>query len=495
MDCGIFTNSGHRKTFADATFVVAELPMAGDGGTTSHLGRIADRPRRPHHCGRARQLTSQAKPLPDRGVFPLAWPQLPVFSTLPYPAVARPRPSTLQRNLALDLSSAAGLGTTMAIVAVLLPSVARREGLDSMGLAALAALPFLASIITLFAGRFSPRTPGRLAILRAAGALGLLAVLIAPHPLLIGVATFGFWISFALGAPLQQRIWSTVYPSEDRGRLLGYVGTGRFAAGTIALLAIALAATAGGWVPIIAVVAAVGAISSLAVSRMSVPGIEQTRRFSATASIRAITSRPTLRRIAVAQLLFGGGLVAAPALIAMVHIDRLGLGIEQIALAGLVSYGSTTATIGLWGRIAGRTGPLMTMSAGTIIGTVAIGVFAFAPDYPSVILATLLFGTTMAAINASWPLLIADNASTDDQAAVAAGLNSIMGLRGLIVPFVVMAPVAAGLVDETGGLFICLGATTAGAVMYARLSGLANAPRRAGQRVGVRTRRSLGWAQ
>ncbi len=383
----------------------------------------------------------------------------------------------------------------MAIVAVLLPSVARREGLDSMGLAALAALPFLASIITLFAGRFSPRTPGRLAILRAAGALGLLAVLIAPHPLLIAVATFGFWISFALGAPLQQRIWSTVYPSEDRGRLLGYVGTGRFAAGTMALLAITLAATTTGWVPIIAVVAAAGAISSLAVSRMSVPGIERGQRFSATASIRAITSRPTLRRIAVAQLLFGGGLVAAPALIAMVHIDRLGLGIEQIALAGLVSYGSTTATIGLWGRIAGRTGPLMTMSAGTIIGTVAIGVFAFAPDYPSVILATLLFGTTMAAINASWPLLIADNASTDDQAAVAAGMNSIMGLRGLIVPFVVMAPVAAGLVDETGGLLICLGATTAGAVMYARLSGLANAPRRAGQRVGVRTRRALGWAQ
>jgi len=426
----------------------------------------------------------------------LAWPQLPAFSALPHPAVARPRPSTLQRNLALDLSSAAGLGTTMAIVAVLLPSVARREGLDSMGLAALAALPFLASIITLFAGRFSPRTPGRLAILRAAGALGLLAVLIAPHPLLIAVATFGFWISFALGAPLQQRIWSTVYPSEDRGRLLGYVGTGRFAAGTIALLAITLAATTTGWAPIIAVVAAAGAISSLAVSRISVPGIERGQRFSAMGSIRSVTSQPTLRRIAVAQLLFGGGLVAAPALVALVHIDRLGLDIEHIALAGLISYASTTATIGLWGRIAGHTGPLLTISAGTIIGAASLAVFAFAPNFPSVILATLLLGTTMAAINASWPLLIADHAAPDDQAAVAAGMNSIMGLRGLIVPFVVMAPVQAGLVDETGGLLICLGATAAGAVMYARLSGLADRPQRAGQRVAAAgTRRALRWAQ
>jgi predicted MFS family arabinose efflux permease len=383
---------------------------------------------------------------------------------------------------------------TMAIVAVLLPSVARREGLDSMGLVALAALPFLASMVTLFAGRFSPRTPGRLAILRAAGALGLLAVLIAPHPLLIALATFGFWISFALGAPLQQRIWATVYPSADRGRLLGYVGTGRFAAGTVALLAITLAATTTGWLPIVAVVAAVGAISSLALGRMSVPGVERSQGFSATGSIGSVVTHPTLRRIAAAQLLFGGGLVAAPALIAMVHIDRLGLGIEDIALAGLIGYASTTATIGLWGRLAGRAGALVTISAGTLIGAVAIAVFAFAPDFPTVILATLLLGTTMAAINAAWPLLIADFAVAEDQASVAAGMNSIMGLRGLITPFVVMAPVGAGLVDETGGLLICLAASTAGAVMYARLSGLSSAPWAAGRRVGSGARRALAWA-
>ena len=424
----------------------------------------------------------------------MAWPLPPTLSASNYPALALPRPSTLQRNLALDLWSAAGLGTTMAIVAVLLPSVARREGLDSMGLAALAALPFLASILTLFAGRFSPRTPGRLAVLRAAGALGLLAVLVAPHPILIAVATFGFWISFALGAPLQQRIWATVYPSADRGRLLGYVGTGRFAAGTIALLAITVAATTSGWVPILAVVAAVGAISSLAVSRMSVPGVERSQEFSATGSIRAVIGQPMLRRIATAQLLFGAGLVAAPALIAMVHIDRLGLDIEAIALAGLISYLSTTVTIGLWGRLASRSGALVTISAGTLIGTVAIAMYAFAPDFATVIIATLLLGTTMAAVNAAWPLLIAEHAATDDQAAVAAGLNSIMGLRGLITPFLVMAPVQAGIVNETGGLLICLAATGAGALLYARLSGLSSVPHVAGRRVRHGARRALALA-
>ncbi len=286
----------------------------------------------------------------------MAWPQLAAPSPDTSPAVSRRRLSTLQRNLTLDLSSAVGLGTTTAIVSVLLPSVARREGLDAMGLAALAALPFLATLLTMFAGRIGPRSPARLAILRAAGAVGLLLVLIAPHPLLIAATTFTFWVSFALGAPLQQRIWATIYPSPDRGRLLGLVGTGRFTAGTLALLAITVAASSTGWVPIVAVVAGIGALSSLAVGRMEVPGIESGHSFSAKGSLRAVVGTPMVRRIAGAQLLFGAGVMAAPAFIAMVHVDRLGLDVSDIALAGLVSYGSTAATIAIWGRLAGRFG-------------------------------------------------------------------------------------------------------------------------------------------
>ena len=401
----------------------------------------------------------------------MAWPQPPAFGPGMRSAVRLPQLSTLQRNLALDLSSAVGLGTTMAIVGVLLPSVARREGLDSMGLAALAALPFLATLLTMFAGRIGPRSTARLAVLRAAGALGLLLVLIAPHPVLIAGATFGFWISFALGAPLQQRIWASVYPAADRGRLLGLVGTGRFAAGTVALLAITIAATTSGWVPVVAVVAGVGAISSLAVSRMSVPGIASGQGFSATASLRAVAGAPMVRRIAGAQLLFGAGVLAAPALIAMVHVDRLGLSVGDIALAGLLSYGSTAATIGLWGRLAGRYGALGIISTGTVLGAAGLAVFAWAPDLTAVVAATVLLGISNAAVNATWPLLIAEHASEGEQAAVAAGLNSIMGLRGLITPFVVMAPVQAGLLDETGGLALCLLAAGGGALLYARLAG------------------------
>ncbi|HSM32774.1 MAG TPA: MFS transporter [Anaerolineae bacterium] len=385
---------------------------------------------------------------------------------------ARANLTATQRNLALDLSSAVGLGGMFAVVGVLLPSVARREGLDSVGLAVLAALPFLASLVTLFAGRIGARTPARMALLRSLGAVGVLLVVIAPEPLFIAVAILGFWMMFALGAPMQQRIWATIYPSRDRGRMLGYVGTARSAAGTAALLAITLLAASSGWVAIVAVVVVIGAVCSLAVSRLAAPGIDIDHRFGALESIRSVTSQPMLRRITAAQLLFGGGFVVAPALIAMFHVDRLGLGVEEIALAGLVSYGSTAVTFSLWGRLAGRVGALMTISTGALVGVTAMALFALAPSLPVVLVATMLLGASGAAVDTAWPLLIADHAPAERQGEVAAGLNAIMGVRGLLAPFVVMAPIFAGVTDVTGGLLISVASMAAGAVIYARISGL-----------------------
>ena len=377
------------------------------------------------------------------------------------------------------------MGTTMAIVSVLLPSVARREGIDAMGLAVLSALPFLAILLSMFAGRIGPRSPSRLALLRAIGALGLLLVLVAPHPLLLCAATFVFWASIAFGSPLEQRIWATAYPASQRGRLLGVVGTGRFAAGTLALAAITALAAGQHWVLVVAAVAAFGAVSSMAVGRMDVPGVASGQRFGAWASLRSVMGTPMVRRFATAQLLFGAGALMAPAFAAMVHVDRLGLAVSDIALAGLLSYGSTAVSIGLWSRIAGSTGPLRTVLAGAVLGSVSFLVLAWAPTFSVLIVATVLLGLSNAAVNASWPLLIADHAREGEQAMVAAGLNAVMGLRGLVVPFAVMAPVTAGYIDETGGLLLCAASGLAGVAVYGRMLGLVRVPDGVQERVSA----------
>jgi predicted MFS family arabinose efflux permease len=396
------------------------------------------------------------------------------------------RPSTLQRNLLLDLSAAVGLGAGLAVVGSLLPSMARQQGLGSMGLAAFAAIPFLTSLLGLLAGRIGPRTPKHLSVYRALGAAGLLLVLVAPEPLFMALAMLGFWLAWSLGAPMQQRIWSGIYPSASRGRLLGIVGSGRSLATMTALLAFTFAAAGAGWLAIVAVVAVVGIVSGMAPSRLTLDTDEEVPSYGAVDSIRTVLRRPMLRRVTTAQLVFGSGMVALPALIAMVMVDRLGLTLGDIAIAGFTGSAVTVLTFGAWGRLASRTNGLVTMTSGTILGTLAMVTFALAPDFTVLLVASALIGAANAAIDVSWPLLIADHAARDEQAAAAAGLGAIMGLRGLIMPFVIVLPIQLGLLDVTGALLLCVVAGVTGTTLYLRLSGLYRVPVRvAGRAAGL----------
>ena len=81
-----------------------------------------------------------------------------------------PNRRALGRNLALDLVAAVGVGVSMGLVTALLPTIARRGGLEPLGLSALAAAPFVANLLSAFAGRFGPRSSMQLALIRGSGA-------------------------------------------------------------------------------------------------------------------------------------------------------------------------------------------------------------------------------------------------------------------------------------------------------------------------------------
>ncbi len=168
--------------------------------------------------------------------------------------------------------------------------------------------------------------------------------------------------------------------------------------------------------------------------------------------------------------------MAAPALVAIVQIDRLGLGLDDIAMIGLASYLATTMAYGLWGRLATRIGGLRTVAIASWLGVLSLLLFAFAPDFAVVVLAASVLGATLAAVDVSWPLIIAEHAPSEEQSSAAAGLMAIMGGRGLLAPFVVMLPVGLGLIDVTAGLLLCAAATGTGALLYAWVAGLLKVP-------------------
>ena len=66
----------------------------------------------------------------------------------------------------------------MALISALLPTIARRGGLEPLGLSALAAAPFVANFLGAFAGRVRAALAAQLAVIRAARRGVLLVLLV-----------------------------------------------------------------------------------------------------------------------------------------------------------------------------------------------------------------------------------------------------------------------------------------------------------------------------
>jgi hypothetical protein len=84
------------------------------------------------------------------------------------------------RNLSLDLMAAVGYGVSGALVSTLLPTIARRGGLEPLGLAVLSAAPFMTNLLSVFAGRVGPQSARQFALLRGIGAGSLVALVFVP---------------------------------------------------------------------------------------------------------------------------------------------------------------------------------------------------------------------------------------------------------------------------------------------------------------------------
>ena len=140
---------------------------------------------------------------------------------------ATPPQRALGRNLGIDLFAAVGVGTTVALVSALLPTIGRRGGLEPIGLAALAAAPFVANLLSAFAGRVGPRTPRQLAAIRGAGAASLLVLAVATAAPVLILVSLVYWLSLSLSGPFQLRLWGAMYPPRLRGRIVGAIGSGK----------------------------------------------------------------------------------------------------------------------------------------------------------------------------------------------------------------------------------------------------------------------------
>ena len=380
------------------------------------------------------------------------------------------------RNLALDLVAAVGVGVTMALVTTLLPTMARRSGLEPIGLAALAAAPFVANLLGAFAGRVGPRSQRQLAIIRGAGAASLLVLaVLAVAPILIAVS-IAFWLSLSLGGPFHLRLWGSMYPARVRGRVVGFIGSGRAAAAAVAALAGGILADRFGGATAVALAGLVGLVCALAYAGLRAPNAERPAMFSARESLRALRERPVLSRIAVAQGFYGGGLIAAAPLYAIVNVDRLDLSLADVGIIGIITAGATTLCFLLWGAVADRRGPLVAMRIGSALGLVGLIAYALAPQVSVLWVAAIAAGAGSASIDVGIASAVSDHTPLASRAAAMAGWNAITGARGIVAAFTMSILLQVGIVDVTTGLLLCAAVTAIGVVLYARASATEVAP-------------------
>ncbi len=402
---------------------------------------------------------------------------------LPFSVPADDHPS-LPRNLTLDATAWVGFGITSALIGTLLPAVARREGMDALGLALLAVIPFAALFVSIFAGRIGPRGPLGLALLRTVGALSLALVLVGPGITWIVLASGIYWVANMLGTPLQQRLWGVMYPAESRGRLLGIVATGRYSAGAVALLAAGILAAYLDGVAVVAVGGLLGTALALATGGLRTREADGPTTFSVREAVRSVIHVPSLRRLTVAHSFVGGGLNAATPLVTLVLVDRLGLGIDQIGVVGMVGALATVGSLFAWGTVADRWGGLAVIVMAGLTGIGGLAFYAAAPSFAVVLVAAFLVGLSIGAIEVSLPLLINTYAPDAREASAAAGTNAIFGLRGMVVPVAAVLLVQLGILDVAGTLLACMAAAVVGTLLYLRVP--------SGNRAVARARGALG---
>jgi MFS family permease len=259
-----------------------------------------------------------------------------------------------------------------------------------------------------------------------------------------------------------------MYPARLRGRVVGGLGMGRAAAGAVAAFGGGVLADRIGGQQAVAVAGIIGLACAFAYVGLRAAAAERPPAFSARESIRALRERPVLARIALAQGFYGGGLIAAAPLYALVNVDRLHLSLSDVGVIGILGALANTVAFAVWGVVADRRGALAALRFGSLIGLTAIVGYALAPSVVVLWLAAIAGGIGGASIDVGIAASVSDQTTLATRAPAMAGWNALTGARGIIAAFLMSALLELGLIDVTMGLLLCAATSATGVILFVR---------------------------
>ena len=421
---------------------------------------------------------------------------LRLFSTRIDRTFTTPLTPEVRRNMYIELLASVAYGIFYAAAIQYIPVVLRRLGASSDLLALYTAQTYLGSILTslsiVLMRRRRPKNFVTLCWLLARSLFLLFALVTQVHWLL--VVTAFFWLLEAFPSPGYTRIIQVIYPERVRGQILSVVRLGMVSAILLATPFAGWALDQVGYRVLFPIAGVLGICATLLFSQLRVDeGPLPPRETRSVPSLWQLArhNRPFTMHLLSFAVYGMGGLLGYP-LYAIVQVDRLQLSYTQIGFLGLGQSVAWLVGFLIWGRLVDRKGGLPVLRLNQLISVIIPLTYIWATADWMLLPAFIIQGLINAGVDIgliSTCIQLAEKEKVVEYAAIQA---TIIGLRGLITPFLGAALLRFGVAD-TQIFALGAGLIFLSWLILLRVQGTPATPQNLSIRRSLRARWPLRW--
>lgn len=351
----------------------------------------------------------------------------------------------------IELWASVAYGIFYAAAIQYIPVVLRRLGASSEMLAFYTAQTYLGSILTAFSivlmRRRRPKSFVVFCWVLGRSLFFLFALVTQAHWLLVITALF--WLMETFPSPGYTRIIQVIYPERIRGQVIAVVRLGM-------VTAILLATPLAGWAldnlgyrALFPLAGLLGIFAMWIFNQLQVDeGPLPPRQTRSVASLWQLVrhNRPFAIHLLSFAVYGMGGLLGYP-LYAIVQVDRLQLSYTEIGLLGVAQSAAWLIGFLIWGRLVDRRGGLPVLRINQLISVIIPLAYIWANDGWLLLPAFVVQGLINAGVDVGLISTCIQLAEDDKVVEYAAVQATVVGLRGIITPFLGAGLLRLGVLD------------------------------------------------
>lgn len=364
----------------------------------------------------------------------------------------RSLPEGLRYNVGIEMAASILYGIFQAIALSFLPVVLRRLGADPSLLALYTAQTYLGSILSTFGIIMMRYYPPKLFALVCwlGGRMILVCTFFVVDAGWLLLLTAVFWMLEGLPPPAYAKIIQAIYPRQYRGRALGVIRMGLIGASLIMTPIAGILLDHWGHQILFPIASIFGVASAIVFSFIRVETVQeeqtpQPRPFPQVLSILK-ENRPFLF-FTIGFTFYGTGFLLSIPLFPVVQVDRLGLSYSMVGYLTLTQ--SICSLLGnfVWGRLIDRRGGVWVVRFNVFLAILVPFFYSWAFNVWWLAPAFIINGILASGIDLGLIMAGIELAGNDNVIEYSAVQTTVIGIRGLLAPFLTVGLLNLGMTD------------------------------------------------